>query len=95
MKFEYIKTLNDNDILLVKTSLLLYLYDYYDEEGLLDDNLKSLFENIINNTQYNNFVIEPPYFKIRVKFIKILFANAPTGIFTDSSFKEDNKVMKK
>ena len=95
MNFEDIRELNDDDYLLVKTSLLLYLYDYYDEEGLLDDNLKSLFENIINITKYNNFRVEPPYFKIRVKFIKILFANAPTGIFTDSSFKEDNKVMKK
>ena len=95
MDYEYIKTLDDDDTLLVKTSLLLYLYDYYDEMELLDNNLKSLFKSIIKITKYDNFRVEPPYFKMRVKFIKLIFANAPTGVFTDSSFKEDNKVLKK
>ena len=93
MNFDNIRILDDEDTLLVKTSLLLYMYSYYEEEGLLNDNLKSLFKNIIKITKYNDFKFEPSYFKMQVKYIKLIIEKAPTSIFTDSSFKEDNKSL--
>ncbi len=95
MDYNYIRTLKDDDILLVKTSLLLYMYSYYEEENLLDDNLKFLFKNIIKITKYKDFDFEPPYFKMKIKDIKLIFEKAPTGIFTNSSFKEDTKFKRK
>ena len=95
MEYEYIKTLNDDDTLLVKTTLLLYMYSYYEEEGMLDDNLKQLFDKIIRITKYSNYRITPPYFKMTLRDIKLIFAKAPTGIYTSASFKEETPVKKK
>ena len=95
MNYEYIKTLKDDDTILVKTTLLLYMYSYYEEKGLFDDNLKVLFKNILKIVKYNDFKFEPPYFKIQVKYVKLMFENAPTSIFTDNSFKEDTEYFVK
>ncbi len=95
MDREYIKTLNDDDTLLVKTTLLLYMYSYYEEEGILDDDLKKLFNNIIRLTKYSNCRITPPYFKMTIKDIKMIFAKAPTDIYTSASFKEETSIKKR
>ena len=89
--YNYLKTLDDDSYLLVKTTLLLWLYSYYETKNLLDDKLKLIFDKIFSLTKSsNNFnIVDPPYFKISVKDIKVIFANAPYDIYTNLSFKYD------
>ena len=91
--YNYIRMLNDNDTFLVKTSLLLYVYSYYCDNNVLDDNLERIFNQILSSTKISKTknYIEPEYFKMSVKDIKIIFAKAPNYIYTNSSFKEISK----
>ncbi len=89
---DYIKKLNDDDTLLIKTSLLIYIYSYYEDNNLLDTNLREIFDKIITKIRINKTrpnIIEPPYFKISFKDIKTIFAKAPYDIYSNALFKEE------
>ena len=97
MNYNDIKTLNDDDEILVKTTLLLFVYSYYEEENLLTPELKDMYKKIIPKIKINRYrnVIEPAYFKLEVKDVKKIFAKAPYDIYTNASFKLEPKNKSK
>lgn len=97
MNYNDINTLNDDDEILVKTTLLLFVYSYYEEENLLTPEIKKIFKRIFSIVKVNRYRndIEPPYFKMEIKDIKKLFAKAPYDIYTNASFKLEPKTKSK
>ena len=59
----------------------------YNYIRMLNDNDTFLVKTSLLTKNY----IEPEYFKMSVKDIKIIFAKAPSYIYTNSSFKEISK----
>lgn len=98
MNYDNIRNLNDDDTILVKTTLLLYMYTYYETNELLNENLKEMFHKIFTLTKTNKTnpsIVEPSYFKMSIHDVKIIFDKAPTDIFTNLSFKEDDSPKSK
>ena len=98
MNYDYIKTLNDDDTILVKTTLLLYMYSYYETNELLDEDLKIMFDKIISLIKTSGSktdIVQPPYFKMCIRDVKKIFSKAPTDIYTNLSFKEDETPKSK
>ncbi len=97
MNYNDIKTLNDDDEILVKTTLLLFVYSYYEEENLLTPELKDMYKKIfaVSRVNKSNNIVEPAYFKLEVKDVKKIFQNAPYDIYTNASFKLEPKNKSK
>ena len=98
MNYDNIRNLNDDDTILVKTTLLLYMYSYYETNELLDNDLKKMFDKIVSLTKTSKSkpgLVNPPYFKMSIHDVKKIFAKAPTDIYTNLSFKEDETPKSK